>query len=80
MGPNNSVCILEMQNNRVLRYPRASTTATRVLGQPSMATTQAGVGVNALSMPRGLAADVAGNLYMVDFANNRALRFPAILA
>jgi sugar lactone lactonase YvrE len=67
-------------NNRVLFYPRGSTTATRVYGQGGSFTinTVNNGGVSAgLHNPQGVALDSSGNLYVADEYNNRVLFYPS---
>ena len=69
-------------NNRVLEYnaPLSSgMAASRVFGQGGSFTTgianNGSVSANSLNIPTGLALDAQGNLYVVDFGNNRVLEF-----
>ncbi len=72
-------------NNRVLGFRNAASfsngqAADLVIGQPDFMTTLAAGPATSrttgLSSPTGLAVDGHGNLYVVDSANNRILRFP----
>lgn len=73
-------------NNRVLGFRSAQSFANGqkadlVIGQPDLITTFAqGASrtslTTGLASPSGLAVDSQGNLYIVDSANNRVLRFP----
>jgi uncharacterized protein (TIGR03437 family) len=76
-------------NNRVLGFRNATSfsngqPADLVIGQPDLKTTLAAgpstSQTTGLSSPAGLAVDGTGNLYVVDSANNRILRFPQPLA
>jgi hypothetical protein len=66
-------------NSRVLFYPVASTTATRVYGQSGSFATNGynngGVSANSLAQPAGVALDNNGNVYIADNGNNRVLEF-----
>jgi uncharacterized protein (TIGR03437 family) len=77
--------VSDTANNRVLGFHNAvafsnGQTADIVIGQPDLKTTlPAGPSTTrttGLSSPSGLAVDAQGNLYVVDTANNRILRFP----
>src|SRR5215469_1702861 len=79
--------VADTGNNRVLGFRNASSFANGrkadiVLGQPDFVTTiAAGPGrtsqsTTGLAAPTGLVVDSAGNLYVIDSANNRVLRFP----
>jgi hypothetical protein len=59
----------------VLRFPDQSQTADGVFGQVSFSGNTAGLSNSAMNDPRGLAVDVAGNLIVSDFLNNRILVF-----
>ena len=77
-------------NNRVLGFRSAASFANGahadiVIGQPDFVTTfpegprrsTGGISLTTgLASPTGLAVDAQGNLYIVDSANNRVLRFP----
>ncbi len=66
-------------NNRVLFYPFASTTATRVYGQlgsfTSNSSNPGGVSANTLVYPEAVPLDSSGNLYVADYGNNRVLEY-----
>ena len=73
--------VADQGNHRVLYFPAASTTATRVYGQGGSFTSNApnngGVTANSLNSPSGAALDSNSNLYMADTGNSRVLFFPA---
>ena len=68
-------------NSRVLEYNvplAAERTADHVFGQPDFTANtdnNGGVGPTSLSRPYGAALDPQGNLYVVDFNNNRVLEY-----
>jgi hypothetical protein len=62
-------------NNRVLFYPSASYTATRVIGQAGFLTNAEGTSATALKSPSDVAVDATGGVYVVDRGNNRVLYF-----
>jgi hypothetical protein len=75
------VFIADYGNNRILRFAsiQAATNnveAEAVLGQATLTGYAAGTSATQLSYPTGLSIDVAGNLWVVDEANSRVLRFP----
>ena len=88
---NGNLYVADTGNNRILRYPQpfspanASEFPNLVLGQQTLATSTAnlnGLGASTLSTKSGggrtgVAFDPAGNLWVADTGNNRALRFPA---
>ncbi len=78
---NGNLYVADGNNNRVLFFPRGSTTATRVYGQNGSFTTgtanNGGVSANSLNNPQGLALDGSGNLYVADQSNGRVLFYPA---
>ncbi|MBV8673650.1 MAG: NHL repeat-containing protein, partial [Acidobacteriaceae bacterium] len=76
---NGNLYVADLQNSRVLFYPRGSTTATRVYGQGANFTTGSAnpVSADSLNNPYGLAIDNSGNLYIADWNNNRVLFYPA---
>lgn len=87
-----NVYISDSVNNRILYYPKGSTTATKVYGQLNGTTctdgTQAacfslntanigGVSATSLDVPAFATLDSAGNLYVADQVNNRVLEYPS---
>jgi sugar lactone lactonase YvrE len=80
MDPSGNLYVADYGNSRVLVYPSGSTTATRVYGQGGSFTTntvnKGGISANSLWDPYGEALDSAGNLYIVDNRNHRALFYP----
>ena len=81
MDPSGNLYVADYGNSRVLVYPSGSTTATRVYGQGGSFTTntvnKGGISANSLWDPYGEALDSAGNLYIVDNRNHRALFYPS---
>ncbi len=73
--------VADSNNNRVLFYPRGSTTAARVYGQNGSLTSNTpdngGISATSLSNPVAVTLDSAGNLYVADGGNNRVLFYPA---
>lgn len=78
--------VADADNNRVLHYPAASTTADRVYGQPDFAgntPNNGGVSAESLNCQGGLRDEVAcgialdptGGLYVADSNNNRVLHY-----
>ncbi len=74
--------VAEYGNSRILEYDTplvSDTTADRVFGQGGSFVTNAcnGGGVSATSLcnPLGVAVDGAGNLYVVEYNNNRVLEY-----
>jgi sugar lactone lactonase YvrE len=80
LDSSGNLYIADTNNQRVLFYPAGSTTATRVYGQGGSFTTaninNGGISANSLSVPRGLALDSIGNLYLADAGNARVLFYP----
>ena len=76
--------VSELSNHRVLYFPSATTTATRVYGQDTfnVGSVNKGGGISASSLysPFGIALDSNGNLYVVDEQNNRVLQYPILVA
>lgn len=73
-----ALVISDTGNHRVLYYPKGSTTATRVYGQPNFISNLANQGLtnpttNTLNRPAGMAFDGNDNLYIADFFNHRIL-------
>jgi len=75
-----NVYVADLLNNRVLEYHTPLTTDTVadvVLGQPNSTSNTAnngGVSASSLNLPREVAVDAAGNVYVADTANNRNTR------
>ncbi|MGO9062976.1 MAG: choice-of-anchor D domain-containing protein [Candidatus Binataceae bacterium] len=79
--------IADRGNSRVLEYPSpmANTIPFKVFGQKgSMSTTTCNISgapdANGLCRPAGVALDAAGNLYVSDNENNRALKYNSAFA
>src|SRR5262249_13254245 len=76
---SDNLYVADQLNNRVLFYPAGSTIATRVWGQGGSFTSNTanlgGISADSLSQPRRVAPDDNGDLYVVDEANNRALKY-----
>lgn len=71
--------VADTRNHRVLGFPSAATLpngspATRVLGQGSFASVDAGLSASRLNNPNGVFA-VGNSLWVLDSGNHRALRF-----
>lgn len=65
--------------NRVLMFEPSYGTgmaASLVIGQPDFTSSDAVTSQTGLSQPHGLGFDAVGNLWVVDYGNNRALRYP----
>jgi hypothetical protein len=77
--------VVDYNNSRVLEYDVPLTTdrtADRVFGQPdftSRAPNNGGIGATSLLLPRSVALDTQGNLYVADSSNNRVLVYAAPL-
>ncbi len=70
--------VSDLNNNRVLQFKPPFTngmSASVVIGQPDFVTGAGNTSQNGLTQPGGLAFDSSGNLWVVDFANNRILQF-----
>ncbi|MFY8001585.1 MAG: FG-GAP-like repeat-containing protein, partial [Candidatus Kapaibacteriota bacterium] len=78
---NNKLYVVDVNNNRVLRFGLPITSnnpsAEIVFGQPNFTSSGTGTTQNTFNNPRAAAVDAAGNLYIVEFNNNRILRFNA---
>jgi len=78
--------VADAANNRVVRFPAASTTgaaATIALGQPNLTSNAAnngGLSASSLSNPNAVIVDNSGNVWVADTGNNRVLEFRAPLA
>src|SRR5579859_2303379 len=77
--------VADTGNSRVLRFPKPFANPTHVepdaaFGQPDFATrapNSGGLSEHSLNLPRAVAVDAQGNLWVADTSNNRVLRFPA---
>ena len=75
--------VVDDVNNRALKYAAPITTgeaATVVVGQGTFTTFTSGTTATTLSSPFGISFDSAGNLWVVDFSNNRVLKYPATIS
>ena len=73
-----NIYVSDQTNNRVLQFqPPFSNgmNASLVIGQPGFTTNAANTTQNGLNTPGGLAFDSGGNLWVVDFGNNRVLQY-----
>jgi sugar lactone lactonase YvrE len=82
---NGVLWVSDRGNNRIMGFPSAATISNgangaRILGQPdyNFGSTTPGLSSSAISGPTGLFADAAGNLWVLDQGNNRALKFSNI--
>ncbi len=84
LDASNNLYIADYNNSRVLYYPSASTTATRVYGQGGSFTTgtanNGGISAKSLNGPIDVAIDSSGNVYISDDANNRVLKYQTALS
>ncbi len=73
--------VVDGDNNRVLFFPKGSTTATRVYGQGNSFTSglenNGGISANRLANPEGVAVDNSGGVYIADYSNSRVLYYPS---
>lgn len=85
---NGKIYIADSSNHRVLRYTYPITAnnpqAEVVLGQPNFASGDANQGgsnptASTMFSPYGLALDGSGRLWVVEFGNNRVLRFDDVI-
>ena len=78
--------VADYANHRVLEYDTPLTTddtADRAFGQPDFThntVNNGGVSDHSLNGPDGLALDAAGNLYVADYFNHRALEYDTALS
>jgi sugar lactone lactonase YvrE len=81
MDANGTLWVADTWNNRILRFDNAAakangSAADGVLGVPSFTVNSGGLATEyAFDIPRGLATDAAGHLWVADTANHRVLRF-----
>ena len=80
---NDNLFVADTNNNRVLKFnaPLTDSQADQVFGQPDFTTNlpPATPSASSLNQPQGVALDLAGNLYVADTANYRALAYNAPL-
>jgi sugar lactone lactonase YvrE len=79
---NSNVYVADAANNRVLQFDdpqNTDTVADRVFGQGGSFTTKfcnlGGISASSLCYPEDVAVDAAGNLFVVDWQNNRVLEY-----
>ncbi|TLX93143.1 MAG: hypothetical protein E6K91_09015 [Thaumarchaeota archaeon] len=75
--------VADRGNNRALKYAAPITTgeaATVVIGQGSFTTGTFGTTATTLSGPGSISFDSAGNLWVTEFNNNRALKYPTTIS
>ena len=73
-----NVWVSDQGGNRVLEFQppfSSGMNASLVFGQPNFTSNTAGLSQSAMSDPEGIAMDGAGNLWVSDAGNNRALEF-----
>jgi sugar lactone lactonase YvrE len=66
-----NVYVSDSYNNWVVKWAPGATTGAMVAGFDGAS----GIGVNALSSPRGITVDASGNIYVVDQGNNRVMKW-----
>ena len=77
----NGLLVSDVKLNRVLYFPMANgdltspQTATKVFGQPDFVTIVKGSDDTSMNVPRHIAADSSGRLYVADTGNNRVMIF-----
>ncbi len=77
-GPGGALWATDTVNNRVIEYlpPFADDeSASVVIGQAGFTTNTLGNGTTGLDLPKGLAFDPKGDLWVADWANNRILEY-----
>ena len=78
---NGNLYVVDRSNNRVLEYNTPLTTdatADRVFGQTGFTTSQCnkgGLGAGTFCLPSSVAIDTLGDVWVVDYGNNRAFEF-----
>lgn len=70
-----NVYVLDQTNNRVVKFPASSTSAT--YGVVAAGGNGSGSGLNQLNQAYGLTLDANGNIYISDSYNHRIIRFAA---
>jgi sugar lactone lactonase YvrE len=79
---NGTLYVADYNGHRVIYHRSPATKANGatpdgVIGQPDLATVTSGTSAQKLTQPYGgLDFEAAGNLWITDFNNNRAIRFP----
>lgn len=79
---NGNLWVVDDGNSRVLQFKPPFATgmsASQVIGQPDFTTSTAATTASGLGFPGFIAFDAAGNLWVTDGGNNRALKFAAPL-
>jgi hypothetical protein len=69
--------VADSYNSRVVFFPKSSTTATRVYGQPDFTSNAVGTSAKALLFPSGVAL-ATGGIYIADNSNNRVVFYPTL--
>jgi hypothetical protein len=78
---NGNLYVVDRSNNRVLEYNTPLTTdatADRVFGQTGFTTSQCnkgGLGAGTFCLPSSVGIDTLGDVWVVDYGNNRAFEF-----
>ncbi|HYF02644.1 MAG TPA: NHL repeat-containing protein, partial [Patescibacteria group bacterium] len=78
---NGTLWIADASNHRVLKFNNAHSLSSNgpnadvVLGQASFTANSSAVAQNRMNLPRAVAVDSSGNLWVADQSNNRVLRF-----
>lgn len=77
VDPRGRVWVADTGNHRVLRFPKGTTTADLVLGQPSFEAIAAPVVTSdrTLYLPSGVAVGGTGDVYVADTGASRILRY-----
>ncbi len=70
-----NVYVLDQANNRVVKFPASSTSAS--YGVVAAGGNGSGSGLNQLNQAYGLTLDANGNIYIADSYNHRVIKFPA---
>ncbi|KPA09308.1 hypothetical protein MHK_010489, partial [Candidatus Magnetomorum sp. HK-1] len=80
LDPGGRLWVADMNNNRVLRFDNAASksngaNADGVLGQSNFISSSQGTSQSAFKEPYDIIGDTLGTIYIVEYANNRVLRF-----
>ncbi|KPA10281.1 hypothetical protein MHK_009516, partial [Candidatus Magnetomorum sp. HK-1] len=80
VDPAGRLWVADLINNRVLRYDNAATkpngaNADGVLGQTNFTSNTSGTTQNSMSNPHDIFGDNSNTIFIVDYTNNRVLRF-----